>query len=80
MVRSRGATIERLMAFPPPGSSAARLEEIEKREILAALERTNWHQGRTAELLGISPSTLYRRLRAYNLSKRQVVAQQRTGR
>jgi DNA-binding NtrC family response regulator len=60
-------------------NGAARLEEIEKREILAALERTNWHQGRTAELLGISPSTLYRRLRAYNLSKRQVVAQ-RNGR
>ncbi|HZS08891.1 MAG TPA: sigma-54 dependent transcriptional regulator [Blastocatellia bacterium] len=62
------------------GAGAARLEEIEKREILAALERTNWHQGRTAELLGISPSTLYRRLRAYNLSKRQVVSQQRAGR
>ncbi|HWQ36366.1 MAG TPA: sigma-54 dependent transcriptional regulator [Blastocatellia bacterium] len=66
--------------MPVAGSGAARLEEIEKREILAALERTNWHQGRTAELLGISPSTLYRRLRTYNLSKRQVVAQQRSGR
>lgn len=67
-------------SLPGVGASAARLEEIEKREILAALERTNWHQGRTAELLGISPSTLYRRLRTYNLSKRQVVAQQRNGR
>ncbi len=67
-------------SVPGLGSGAARLEEIEKREILAALERTNWHQGRTAELLGISPSTLYRRLRVYNLSKRQVVSQQRAGR
>ncbi|MFN0122499.1 MAG: sigma-54-dependent transcriptional regulator [Blastocatellia bacterium] len=57
--------------------SAAKLEEVERREILAALEKTNWHQGRTAELLGISPSTLYRRLRAYNLSKREVMAQAR---
>lgn len=63
-----------------PGTSLAKLEEIEKREILAALERTNWHQGKTAELLGISPSTLYRRLRVYNLSKREIMRQQRTGR
>jgi transcriptional regulator with GAF, ATPase, and Fis domain len=62
-----------------PGANAARLEEIERREILSALERTNWHQGRTADLLGISPSTLYRRLRQYNLSKRSVMAQ-RNGR
>lgn len=55
--------------------AVARLEEIERREILAALERTNWHQGKTAELLGISPSTLYRRLRAYKLSKRAIRAQ-----
>jgi DNA-binding NtrC family response regulator len=55
--------------------SVARLAEIERREILSALERTNWHQGKTAELLGISPSTLYRRLRAYKLSKRSVRAQ-----
>ncbi|MBA3769431.1 MAG: helix-turn-helix domain-containing protein [Blastocatellia bacterium] len=26
-----------------------------------------WHRGKTAELLGISPSTLYRRLREYDL-------------
>jgi DNA-binding NtrC family response regulator len=63
-----------------PVNSLAKLEEIEKREILAALERTNWHQGKTAELLGISPSTLYRRLRVYNLSKREIMRQQRTGR
>jgi transcriptional regulator of acetoin/glycerol metabolism len=30
----------------------------------------NWHYGKTAELLGISPSTLYRRLRDYNLERR----------
>jgi len=65
--------------MPTTGPSVARLDEIEKREIIATLERTNWHQGRTAELLGISPSTLYRRLRAYKISKREVIAQ-RTGR
>lgn len=60
------------------GSNVKRLEETEKREILATLERTNWHQGKTAELLGISPSTLYRRLREYKITKRMVRAQRAT--
>jgi DNA-binding NtrC family response regulator len=46
------------------------LREVERQQILAALEQTNWHRGKTAELLGISPSTLYRRLRDYNLTRR----------
>ena len=49
---------------PPP------LREVERQQILAALEKTNWHRGKTAEMLGISPSTLYRRLRDYNLTRR----------
>jgi two-component system, NtrC family, response regulator AtoC len=60
------------------GASVVRLDETERREILTALERTNWHQGKTAELLGISPSTLYRRLREYNITKRMVRAQRAT--
>jgi DNA-binding NtrC family response regulator len=47
------------------------LREMERQQILAALEETGWHRGKTAEILGISPSTLYRRLRDYNLMKRQ---------
>ena len=43
------------------------LHEVERQQIIRALEQTNWHRGKTAELLGISPSTLYRRLREYNL-------------
>jgi DNA-binding NtrC family response regulator len=46
------------------------LREVERQQILAALEQTNWHRGKTAEVLGISPSTLYRRLRDYNLTRR----------
>ena len=60
------------------GVTVVRLDETERREILTALERTNWHQGKTAELLGISPSTLYRRLREYNITKRMVRAQRAT--
>ncbi|HVG38118.1 MAG TPA: sigma-54 dependent transcriptional regulator [Pyrinomonadaceae bacterium] len=50
-----------------PNSATVPLRETERQQILAALEQTNWHRGKTAEMLGISPSTLYRRLRDYNL-------------
>jgi DNA-binding NtrC family response regulator len=46
------------------------LREVERQQIVSALEQTNWHRGKTAEILGISPSTLYRRLRDYNLTRR----------
>ena len=46
------------------------LHEVEKQQILNALEQTGWHRGKTAELLGISSSTLYRRLREYELETR----------
>lgn len=52
------------------GPSPASLREVERQQILGALEQTNWHRGKTAQLLGISPSTLYRRLRDYNLERR----------
>jgi DNA-binding NtrC family response regulator len=51
-------------------SSPASLREMERQQILAALEQTGWHRGKTAEILGISASTLYRRLRDYNLERR----------
>ena len=51
-------------------SAPAALHEVEKQQILRALEQTGWHRGKTAELLGISSSTLYRRLREYDLETR----------
>ncbi|HEX8070582.1 MAG TPA: sigma-54 dependent transcriptional regulator [Pyrinomonadaceae bacterium] len=57
-------------AQPAEPAGVPPLREVERQQILAALEQTNWHRGRTAELLGISPSTLYRRLRDYNLTRR----------
>ena len=50
----------------PPTS----LRDVERQQIIGALEKTGWHRGKTAELLGISPSTLYRRLREYDLETR----------
>lgn len=51
-------------------SSSTNLRDVERQQILGALEKTGWHRGKTAELLGISPSTLYRRLREYDLEVR----------
>ena len=51
-----------------PGAGS--LRDVEKQQIIAALEQTGWHRGKAAEMLGISPSTLYRRLRDYNLERR----------
>jgi DNA-binding NtrC family response regulator len=56
-----------LSSSSPKGSVPAPLRETERQQILQVLEQTNWHRGKTAEILGISPSTLYRRLRDYNL-------------
>jgi DNA-binding NtrC family response regulator len=56
--------------FSPDTPATSSLREVERQQILAALEQTGWHRGKTAEILGISPSTLYRRLRDYNLERR----------
>ena len=52
-------------------ASPTNLRDVERQQILTALEKTGWHRGKTAELLGISPSTLYRRLREYDLETRR---------
>jgi len=51
-------------------SAPTSLADVERQQIIAALEQTGWHRGKAAEILGISPSTLYRRLRDYNLERR----------
>ena len=51
-------------------ASPTTLRDSERQQIITALEKTGWHRGKTAELLGISSSTLYRRLREYNLDVR----------
>ena len=65
-----GATAHVNQAHAAYTNSAASLREVERQQILAALEQTGWHRTKTAELLGISPSTLYRRLRDYQLERR----------
>ena len=45
------------------------LQEVERRHIAAVLQRTNWHQGRAASLLGISAKTLYRKIREFGFER-----------
>src|SRR5438093_8470890 len=54
--------------------SMARLEDVEKQQIIAILEQVRWHRGRAAELLGISPKTLYRKLRSYGITNRALAS------
>jgi DNA-binding NtrC family response regulator len=43
------------------------LTEVEKRYIVKVLQRTNWHQSKAAQILGIDRKTLYRKIKEYNL-------------
>jgi two-component system response regulator AtoC len=45
------------------------LDELERSHIEAILGQANWHQGRAAEMLGISSKTLYRKIREYGFQK-----------
>ena len=45
------------------------LMELERRHIQDVLDRTGWHQGRASELLGISPKTLYRKIREFGFQR-----------
>jgi DNA-binding NtrC family response regulator len=50
-------------------SRAGNLDEMRRKQILQVLEQTGWHQGKASEILGISPSTLYRQLKSYGLTR-----------
>jgi len=77
-VPAAGASTQMAEGVPPVGvpgvvglvAPTGSLRDAERQQILSALEQTGWHRGKTAEILGISPSTLYRRLRDYNLEHR----------
>ncbi|MDQ8166622.1 MAG: sigma-54 dependent transcriptional regulator [Gemmatimonadota bacterium] len=50
-------------------ASGLTLVEVERRHMAAVLQQTGWHQGRAADLLGISPKTLYRKIREYGFQR-----------
>jgi len=52
-----------------PGLPSLDLDTLEGMAIEQALERTAWHQGRAAKLLGISARTLHRKIRGLGLHR-----------
>lgn len=46
---------------------AGTMAELEALFTIAALKRNNWNRKKTAESLGIDPSTLYRKIKKFNL-------------
>ncbi|MEQ1857413.1 MAG: sigma-54 dependent transcriptional regulator, partial [Longimicrobiales bacterium] len=53
----------------PSSLPSLQLDELERLAIQEALERTGWHQGLAAEILGVSPRTLHRKIRSLGLSR-----------
>jgi len=51
------------------GVSGVTLEELERRYLLQTLEETGWKKKQAAEILGINPSTLYRKLQRYGVEQ-----------
>jgi two-component system response regulator HydG len=52
-----------------PGSSveSLNLKEVEKRTVLRALEKSGWNKSRAAELLGVFPSSLYKKMKRFGI-------------
>ena len=63
---------ERVRRPRPPEAepeSVASLEQLERRHILATLERVGWSRKRAAEVLQISTTTLWRRLKVFGIEE-----------
>jgi DNA-binding NtrC family response regulator len=73
---SAAARDEEPRPWPPgrverPAGPAVTMEEIEKRAILDALERTHGNRTQAAEMLGIGLRTLQRKLKEYRLAAKE---------
>ena len=59
----------RQAAAPPARLSEHPLEDAEKLALLGVLEQHRWHMTQTAEQLGVSRNTLYRKLRRHGIAR-----------
>jgi DNA-binding NtrC family response regulator len=61
---SAGGAVDRAVPTAP-----LTLEAVERQHIAHVLELAQWHQGRAAEMLDISPKTLYRKIREFGFKR-----------
>jgi len=61
--------VQPLLVKADEASSAQPLEDAERLALLNALEHTRWHMTHTAEQLGVSRNTLYRKLRKHGIAR-----------
>jgi DNA-binding NtrC family response regulator len=54
-------------ADAPASEGVIPLEEMEKRHIQRALEHHQWNRAKTAQALGITPKTLYLKIKKYGI-------------
>lgn len=66
------AEVRRLLPAPDPAPQPAEelptLESLERRQILATLDRVGWNRRRAAQILQISTTTLWRRLKTFDVA------------
>ena len=51
----------------PEAGGRHTLEDVERQYLLSVLEETGWQKKRASEILGIDPSTIYRKLQRYGI-------------
>lgn len=60
--------VDRISAGKPtPSGPLSTLEAVERQHIICVLEQVNGHRGQAAQILGIDPKTLYRKLLTYRI-------------
>ena len=64
---------ESQMDVSPQSYQPISLKEMERHHILATLKATGWNKSRTAKILGIERSTLDRKIRRFEISRRSSV-------
>jgi transcriptional regulator with PAS, ATPase and Fis domain len=65
-------TISRKHTKPPaPKKTGLNLHEIERQELLEALEKTGGNQSQAAKLLGISRVTVWNRMKRFNIQAKR---------
>ena len=66
-------TIRQVKSSGKSASLTSSVEEIERENILDALERTGWTQAKAARLLGITPRQIGYKMKKYNIKEKDII-------